>query len=201
MPEPDASGACASCSRQTSRRAARSGTQPPTLDPLELRVSSGIRGIWTITVATCRPSHLASPSPNGSFDSGRRILNDSEFADPASASAPSTTRRRRCSAVTCFSRSATSFSGFGGRTRNADLRRAAGSGRAPGPDWGWAYQTLDGHLERGQMDYQLWKCSTLVRSSTGSMPSQKWQSSETHFSTWGFAWSDGASRSNCSAMR
>jgi hypothetical protein len=23
--------------------------------------------------------------------------------------------------------------------------------------WGWAYQTLEGHLERGQMDYQLWK--------------------------------------------
>jgi hypothetical protein len=22
---------------------------------------------------------------------------------------------------------------------------------------GWAYQTLDGHLERGQMDYQVWK--------------------------------------------
>lgn len=23
--------------------------------------------------------------------------------------------------------------------------------------WGWAYQTLEGHLERGQMDYQVWK--------------------------------------------
>jgi hypothetical protein len=23
--------------------------------------------------------------------------------------------------------------------------------------WGWAYRTLDGHLERGQMDYQVWK--------------------------------------------
>ena len=22
---------------------------------------------------------------------------------------------------------------------------------------GWAYQTLEGHLERGQMDYQVWK--------------------------------------------
>jgi hypothetical protein len=23
--------------------------------------------------------------------------------------------------------------------------------------WGWAYRTLEGHLERGQMDYQVWK--------------------------------------------
>jgi Domain of unknown function (DUF1990) len=23
--------------------------------------------------------------------------------------------------------------------------------------WGWAYRTLQGHLERGQMDYQVWK--------------------------------------------
>ena len=23
--------------------------------------------------------------------------------------------------------------------------------------WGWNYRTLDGHLERGQMDYQVWK--------------------------------------------
>jgi Domain of unknown function (DUF1990) len=23
--------------------------------------------------------------------------------------------------------------------------------------WGWAYRTLQGHLERGQMDYQIWK--------------------------------------------
>jgi uncharacterized protein (UPF0548 family) len=23
--------------------------------------------------------------------------------------------------------------------------------------WGWAYRTLEGHLERGQMDYQIWK--------------------------------------------
>jgi uncharacterized protein (UPF0548 family) len=23
--------------------------------------------------------------------------------------------------------------------------------------WGWAYRTLEGHLERGQMDYEIWK--------------------------------------------
>ena len=23
--------------------------------------------------------------------------------------------------------------------------------------WGWAYQTLQGHLERGQMNYEVWK--------------------------------------------
>lgn len=23
--------------------------------------------------------------------------------------------------------------------------------------WGWSYQTLEGHLERGQMDYEVWK--------------------------------------------
>ena len=38
-----------------------------------------------------------------------------------------------------------------------------------GPDgpvrvWGWAYRTLDGHLERGQMDYQVWK-----RTATGEV--------------------------------
>ena len=92
------------------------------------------------------------PIANGSFDSGRRILNDYEFADP-SASAPSTTRRRRCSAVTMSRDPLLPFPGSVG-ARNADLRRAAGSGRAPGPDRR-AYQTLDGHLERGQMDYQL----------------------------------------------
>jgi hypothetical protein len=34
-------------------------------------------------------------------------------------------------------------------TREVDGRRAR--------IWGWAYRTLEGHLERGQMDYQVWK--------------------------------------------
>lgn len=97
------------------------------------------------------------PVPAGSFAIAKRLMTDYEFADP-----------RMVQAV---------YDGDSpllGRTMLLEIRfymvrvftgvrvseifdevRDTEDGRVR--VWGWAYRTLEGHLERGQMDYQIWK--------------------------------------------
>lgn len=129
----------------------------PNFDPLELpRVK---RDPWHMDdYRRDLPSEPpGEPIANGSFDSGRRILNDYEFADPKrvrafyDAEAPLLGRdmlleiRYFLFRVRVGVRVTQIFD----ELREVDGHRVR--------IWGWAYQTLDGHLERGQMDYQLWK--------------------------------------------
>ncbi|HET6829723.1 MAG TPA: DUF1990 family protein [Solirubrobacterales bacterium] len=97
------------------------------------------------------------PTSGGSFEIAKRLLADYEFADPRvvrafyDAEAPLLGRTMllqiRFYVIHTYA---------GVRVSEIfDERRDAG-GR-PVRIWGWAYQTLEGHPERGQMDYQLWK--------------------------------------------
>ena len=114
---------------------------------------------WHID-AYCRELPAEPPGPPaaaGSFAIAKRLMRDYEFADPR--------------VVTTFYEADQSLDGrdmllqihFAGLRFRVGVRVASvvdetrvigGRGVAV---WGWAYQTLEGHLERGQMDYEVWK--------------------------------------------
>jgi len=97
------------------------------------------------------------PSADGSFAVAKRLMRDYEFADPK--------------VVTAFYEADRPLEGrdmllrihFGGLRFTVGVRVAAVVDelrRIEGREvtvWGWAYRTLEGHLERGQMGYEVWK--------------------------------------------
>jgi len=104
------------------------------------------------------PSELSGPPlDGGSFEVTRRLMRHYEFANPrvvrAFYGAGAPLERRNMLLQIRFAglrflvgvRIEVVFD----ETREIDGRRVR--------VWGWAYRTLDGHLERGQMDYQVWK--------------------------------------------
>jgi uncharacterized protein (UPF0548 family) len=126
-------------------------------DPAHL--SKAVADPWHID-DYCRPlpaEAQGDPVPEGCFEIAKRLLCDYEFADPRRvrayylADAPLLGRDMLLE-----------IRYFGLRVRVGvrvgavfdEVRRI--DGRAVRL-WGWAYRTLEGHLERGQMDYQVWK--------------------------------------------
>jgi uncharacterized protein (UPF0548 family) len=117
------------------------------------------RAAWHVDAyrRSLRPEPAGEPVRDGPFETAKLLLCDYEFADP--------TR------VRAYYRAATPLEDrdmlleiryLGLRVRVGvrigpvfdEVRETAGrSARV----WGWAYRTLEGHLERGQMDYQVWK--------------------------------------------
>jgi uncharacterized protein (UPF0548 family) len=97
------------------------------------------------------------PIDDGSFETARRLMRHYEFANPrvvrAFYEAGAPLERRNMLLQIRFAglrflvgvRIEVVFD----ETREIDGRRVR--------VWGWAYRTLEGHLERGQMDYQVWK--------------------------------------------
>jgi uncharacterized protein (UPF0548 family) len=103
------------------------------------------------------PEPPGAPVPGGSFELARRLMRDYAFADG--------------SAVHAIFEQDAPLEGrdmlLVGRFVGLDFRlgvRVAGvideerveDGR-PVRIWGWCYRTLRGHLERGQMSYEVWK--------------------------------------------
>ncbi len=104
-----------------------------------------------------RPEPPGEPVRHGSFETAKLLLCGYEFADPTRIRAyyrPDTPLEGRDMLL--------EIRYLGLRVRVGvrigpmfdEVREIAGrSARV----WGWAYRTLEGHLERGQMDYQVWK--------------------------------------------
>jgi uncharacterized protein (UPF0548 family) len=97
------------------------------------------------------------PVPGGSFEVAQQLMRDYEFADPAivrAVYAPDSPLERRDMLLEGR------FHGlrfwFGVRVGRVRDEQRAVDGR-PVKVWGWNYRTLQGHLEMGQMDYELWK--------------------------------------------
>lgn len=97
------------------------------------------------------------PSTSGSWAIARRVIADYEFADPSivrAVSYPEEPLQGRTMLLIGF------FWGLrfhlGVRVGGViDETRIAGGHQAR--VWGWGYHTLQGHLEMGQMDYEVWK--------------------------------------------
>jgi uncharacterized protein (UPF0548 family) len=103
------------------------------------------------------PEPPGPPRPGGSFEVAQRLLRDYEFADPAIVRAVYATDsplERRDMLLEGR------FYGLrfhlGVRVGGLVDEELAAGGR-PLRRWGWNYRTLQGHLEMGQMDYEVRK--------------------------------------------
>jgi uncharacterized protein (UPF0548 family) len=103
------------------------------------------------------PEPPGPPRPGGSFEVAQRLMRDYAFADPAIIRAVyaehSPFERRDMLLVGRFWGLRFHLGVRVGRL--VDEERATG-GR-PLRRWGWSYRTLQGHLEMGQMDYEVRK--------------------------------------------
>jgi len=122
-------------------------------------LSSVRRDAWHVDdyCRTLPPEPPGEPIASGSFDHAKRLLRDYEFADPSRirayyrADAPLEGRDMLLEIryLTLRVRVGVRIGVVFDEVRQIGDRRVR--------IWGWAYQTLEGHLERGQMDYQVWK--------------------------------------------
>jgi uncharacterized protein (UPF0548 family) len=97
------------------------------------------------------------PQPDGPWEVAQRLMRDYAFADPRIVRAlyrrdgPLAGRDMLLEARFLALRFR-----FGVRVAGVIDERRTVAGRAV-QAWGWSYRTLQGHLEMGQMDYELWK--------------------------------------------
>jgi hypothetical protein len=106
---------------------------------------------------TLPPESPGDPLRDGSFATARRLLRHYEFADPRRIRGYYRAEARLAQRDMLLE-----IRYLGLRVRVGvrvgvvfdEIRRIDGR---QARIWGWAYQTLEGHLERGQMDYQVWK--------------------------------------------
>jgi uncharacterized protein (UPF0548 family) len=97
------------------------------------------------------------PEPGGTWARAKRLMEDYEFADPAIVRAtyePDSPLPGRDMLLEAR------FLGlrfrFGVRVSDVTDDQRDEDGR-PVRVWGWSYRTLKGHLETGQMDFEVWK--------------------------------------------
>jgi uncharacterized protein (UPF0548 family) len=103
------------------------------------------------------PEPPGSPAPGGSFEVAQGLMRDYAFADPAIV-------RAIYAEDSPFERRDMLLEGrfyglrfhFGVRVGGLVDEEVAVDGR-PLRRWGWNYRTLQGHLEMGQMDYEIRK--------------------------------------------
>jgi uncharacterized protein (UPF0548 family) len=127
-------------------------------DPDQRQQVTGVDG-WKVDdyLQPLPPEPPGPPRPGGSFEVARRLVRDYQFADPAivravyAADSPLERRDMLLEGRFCGLR----FH-FGVRVGGLVDAEQAVDGR-PVRRWGWNYRTLQGHLEMGQMDYEVRK--------------------------------------------
>lgn len=98
------------------------------------------------------------PEPHGSWEIARRLMRGYEFADPSIVRAyydPDEPLEGRTMLLELRFWGLLRFD-VGTRVVEVYDQDRDRDGRR-GHVWGWAYRTLEGHLEMGQMDWQVWK--------------------------------------------
>ena len=132
--------------------------RPLNFDPAELRDADPRRG-WHVDDyrQALPPEPPGDPVAGGSFQVARRLMRDYAFADPAMVHAvydPAGELARRNMLLQVRFGPLRMF--FGCRVGAITDEVQTIDGR-PVRVWGWSYGTLAGHVERGQMDYAVWK--------------------------------------------
>jgi uncharacterized protein (UPF0548 family) len=108
----------------------------------------------------CRPLPAERPGPperEGSWEVARRLMRDYEFADPKIVRAvyhPDVPLDKRDMLLEIRFLGLRFHVGVRVGGVRDETRQVEGR---PVRVWGWNYRTLQGHLEMGQMDYELWK--------------------------------------------
>jgi uncharacterized protein (UPF0548 family) len=104
------------------------------------------------------PEPPGEPAPGGSFAVARELMEAYEFADPSMIRAiwyPDRPLEGRDMLLEARLWGVLRFR-FGVRVNGVVDQTCSSRGRDVRV-WGWSYQTLQDHLEMGQMDYQVWK--------------------------------------------
>lgn len=97
------------------------------------------------------------PVAGGIWETARRIVQDYAFAEGSAVDAIFD-RTAPLSGREMLLRAAFKGLHFNMGVRVGDVRdEVVDVGGRPARVWGWAYGTLEGHLERGRMDYEVWK--------------------------------------------
>jgi uncharacterized protein (UPF0548 family) len=103
------------------------------------------------------PERPGPPVPGGTWERARELMLDYEFADPTivrAVYAPDSPLEGRD--MLLEARCLGLRFRFGVRVEGVVDETGEADGRTIRV-WGWSYRTLQGHLEMGQMDYELWK--------------------------------------------
>jgi uncharacterized protein (UPF0548 family) len=130
--------------------------------PLNFELDGGGRTVgdgW-LTDDYCQPlppEAPGPPQPAGSWEVAKRLIRDYEFADPSMITAvyhPDRALEDRDMLLEARFyglrfRFGVRVGGVVDEIRDVDGRKVR--------VWGWNYRTLQGHLEAGQMDYEVWK--------------------------------------------
>lgn len=132
--------------------------RPLNFDPAELREADERSG-WNVDDyrQDLPVEPPGDPLPRGSFAIAQRLMRDYAFADPAMVRAvydPAGELADRNMLLQVRFGPLRLF--FGCRVGSVVDETRTVDGRAVRV-WGWSYGTLAGHVERGQMDYAVWK--------------------------------------------
>jgi uncharacterized protein (UPF0548 family) len=132
--------------------------RPLNFDPEELR-DAGKHPGWNVDDyrQDLPVEPPGEPLPGGSFAIAQRLMRDYAFADPSMVRAvydPAGDLHNRNMLLQVRFGPLRLF--FGCRVSSIVDETRTVDGRAVRV-WGWSYGTLAGHVERGQMDYAVWK--------------------------------------------
>ena len=141
------------------RRLAALSDKPLNFDPARLELACPATG-WTIT-DLCQPLPPELPGPpadGGSWQIARRLMRGYEFADPSIVRAyydPDTPLLGRNMLLRL---QALGIAHLYVGVRVGDVYEQAREHEGERVHvWGWNYRTLEGHVEMGQMDWEVWK--------------------------------------------
>lgn len=154
MNDPTASG-----SAGIQRRLAGLARKPLNFDLAELADASPRTG-WT-TTDLCQPlpgEPPGMPLPGGSWQIARWLMSGYEFADPSIVRAyyDADIPLERRNMLLRLQALGVAHLFVGVRVGEVYERTREFSGRHARV-WGWNYRTLEGHVEIGQMDWEVWK--------------------------------------------
>ena len=144
---------------RVARRLAALADKPLNFDPAALAADPPASGWRSPTCASALPDEPPGPPvPGGSWQIARRLMRGYEFADPSIVRAyydPELPLEQRDMLL--------KLRALGLATpvrRRPRRRRVRGDADVDGRRahvWGWNYRTLAGHVEMGQMDWEVWK--------------------------------------------
>jgi uncharacterized protein (UPF0548 family) len=141
------------------RRLASLSSKPLNFDLAELERAQPGDG-WKVTDA-CQPlpaERPGNPERGGSFEIAQGLMRSYEFADPRIVRAYYDPRRPLEGRDMLLELKALGLVHVFAGVRVGDvyehIRRFRGREVRV---WGWNYRTLEGHIEKGQMDWEVWK--------------------------------------------
>jgi uncharacterized protein (UPF0548 family) len=145
--------------RHVRRRLAALADKPLNFDPASLEHAS-VGADWTITdLCQALPAEPpGAPLQRGSWRIARRLMRGYEFADPSIVRAYYDPRAPLPGRNMLLKLQALAIAHIYVGVRVGDVYeevREVGGERAC--VWGWNYRTLEGHVEMGQMDWEVWK--------------------------------------------